>query len=150
MVLVMPPPLIVTVPDLDEVELFMVAESVMVWSPSPDDGVADNQDAFDDMDQGTVAVTFAAIDAASADGTIHEPISTDNDAVGGPCCAPGCETVMVLVMPPPLIVKTPDLDEVVLFASAESVMVWLPLPDDGVADNQDVLDEIDQATLAVT
>ena len=105
MVLVMPPPVIVTTPDLDEVAVLVVAESVTVWLPEPDDGEADNQAAFDDTDHDTFAVTKADIDAAAVDGTIHELMSTESDAVVWPCCDPGCETLMIFIIPPPLIVK---------------------------------------------
>jgi len=87
--------------------------------PEPDDGEADSQDALDDTDHETFAVTATEVDEPLADGTVHEAKPIVNESA----TAPGCDTDMVLVMPAPVNVRVPDRDEVEVFAVAEIVTV---------------------------
>jgi hypothetical protein len=140
-VLVMPPPVTVTVPVLPIVPGFAAAHSVNVPLPVPLPDMTVSQDdallvavhnVFDETDM----VVFDAPKLGSH--VVGVTVSV------GVSAAAACDTAIVLVMPPPVTVTVAILLLVLVFAAAHSANEPLPvpLPDEIVSQDGALLDAV--------
>ena len=136
------------IPVLMDAVIFTVASKVIVPLPVPLDGEAVSQvDPLFEVVQGTFEVTLIDWFPPDAVG-VHEFCDISSCGWLDPAT---WRTETVLLIPPPETVIIPDLDAVVIFAAAFSVIEPLPVPPEGDTVSQsDPLFVVVQDTFEVT